>query len=163
MNKINIITLSAWVGFLNGIFQICRESNEQCHGSCSGHILSWQIHSWKSDWHAQHSPTGIETDNAYMSNSGHKKVKLSRDFASVGCHIGMSKYLTRKGHTPLSKTWNRENFPKTNNQYKRQMQIIYKHRSIRFDKELDNARWSKTITGAPRISKLANASWISAS
>ncbi len=142
MNIMNLITLSAWVGFWMAYSRKCRRSNERC--SCSGYIISWQIHLWKSDWHAQqrrlrHSPTGIETDNAYMSHSA--AIRRSRDFSSVGCHIGMSKYLTRKGHTTLSKTWNRKNLPKTNNQYNRQMQIIYimhspKHRSSRFGKEL---------------------------
>ncbi len=37
---------------------------------------------------------------------------LSSDVSSVGCHIGMSKYLTRKGHNALSRVWNRKNLLK---------------------------------------------------
>ena len=35
----------------------------------------------------------------------------SRAFSLVGCHIGMSKYLTRKGQTTLSRTKNKKNLP----------------------------------------------------
>ncbi len=105
MNLINIITLSAWVrrsGFWMAYSRKCHRSNELC--SCSGYILSWQIHPWKSNWHAhqkrlRHSPTDLETDNTYMSNSA--AIRRSREFSmfsSVWCHICMSKYLTRKGH-----------------------------------------------------------------
>ena len=35
----------------------------------------------------------------------------SRAFSLVGCHIGMSKYLTRKGQSSLSRTKNKKNLP----------------------------------------------------
>ena len=35
----------------------------------------------------------------------------SRAFSLVGCHIGISKYLTRKGQTTLSRTKNKKNLP----------------------------------------------------
>ena len=35
----------------------------------------------------------------------------SRAFSLVGCHIGMSKYLTRRGQTTLSRTKNKKNQP----------------------------------------------------
>jgi hypothetical protein len=37
----------------------------------------------------------------------------SRVFSQVGCHIGISKYLTRKGNTALSRTRNKKNLPPT--------------------------------------------------
>jgi hypothetical protein len=35
----------------------------------------------------------------------------SRVFSLVGCHSGISKYLTRKGHTTLSRTKNKKYLP----------------------------------------------------
>jgi hypothetical protein len=35
----------------------------------------------------------------------------SRAFSLVGCHIGISKYLTMKGHTTLSRTKNKKYLP----------------------------------------------------
>ena len=36
---------------------------------------------------------------------------LSRAFSLVGCHIGISKYLTRKGQTTLSRAKNKKYLP----------------------------------------------------
>ena len=61
-------------------------------------IISETHHNMKM---AQALPNMIEKNIAYMSTSAFRR--LSRDFSSVGCQIGMSKYLTRKGHTTLSR------------------------------------------------------------
>ena len=46
------------------------------------------------------------SNNTYMSTLASSS--SSRDFSLVGCHIGISKYLTRKGQTTLSRTMNKK-------------------------------------------------------
>lgn len=51
------------------------------------------------------------TDSTYRSTLASSS--SSSVFSQVGCQIGISKYLTRKGHTALSRTKNKKNLPPT--------------------------------------------------
>ena len=104
------ITLSAWVSdspFWIPCSRKCRRSNEWY--SCS----TWRSSSWQLLWHWQsswnktmqwfnHMPMENGRDITYRSTLASSS--LLSVFWLVGCHISISKYLTRKGHTTLSRT-----------------------------------------------------------
>ncbi len=97
---------------------------------------------------AQHN----ESNYTYISTWASRN--SSSDLSSVGCHIGMSKYFFRKGHTTLLRMWNRKTYNKQayneNNKYNghnenNQIIVLPQSRSWRFDPVLAGAFWCKEI------------------
>ncbi len=117
----------------------CRRSNERC--SCSRDTLSWEIHQWKSDWHAhptrlRHSPTGIETDNTHLSDSA--AISRSRDCACQSTWPGRDTQLYPRHET--GKTFRKQTINIIDMMHIMSIMHSPKHLSTRFDKELGSAR-----------------------